>query len=58
MTDIKVQKSIAKVQNYSKIGQRDIFTLAENGVTNKYYIYEVNINTTFNWKDWRIFLYS
>jgi len=24
----------------------------------KYYLYEVNFNPQFNWKDWRIVLYS
>ena len=24
----------------------------------KYYLYEVNVNPSFDWKDWRIVLYS
>lgn len=58
IADTKLQKAIGKVTSYSKIGQRDIFTLTENGVIHKYYLYEVNINKVFNWNDWRIFLYS
>ena len=57
-TDRQVQQAIARVHPYSKIGQRDVFSLLENGVINQYYLYEVNMNTEFNWKDWRIVLYS
>ena len=57
-TDLKVQQAIARLGLYSKIGQRDLFILVEDGRPNKYYIYEVNMNKVFNWKDWRIVLYS
>ena len=57
-TDFKVQQAIARLGPYSKIGQRDMFTLSEDGILKKYYLYEVNINPSFDWKDWRIVLYS
>ena len=57
-TDRNVQQAISRVGVYSKIGQRDLFTLVENGQTNKYYLYEVNMNKVFDWKYWRIVLYS
>ena len=57
-TDTLVQQAISRIHAYSKIGQRDVFKLLENGKLNTYYLYEVNMNPVFNWKDWRIILYS
>ena len=37
-----------------KIGQRDYFYIGNE----KYYIYECNINPSFDWYSWRIALYS
>lgn len=42
------------VGGFSKIGQRDYFSW--NG--QKYFLYEANIGSKFDWKMWRIFLYS
>ena len=39
---------------HGKIGQRDYFEFRSQ----KYYLYECNINPDFDWRDWRIYLYS
>jgi len=57
-SDVNVSNAIKKIGIFGKIGQRDSFTFYENGVYKKYYLYECNLNVDFNWKNWRIILYS
>jgi hypothetical protein len=53
-----VENAIRKIGIQGKIGQRDVFWVNEGGNLNKYYFYEVNLNAAFDWKNWRIVLYS
>lgn len=53
-----MENAIRKIGIQGKIGQRDLFWLEESGILNKYYFYEVNLNAAFDWRNWRIVLYS
>lgn len=56
--DLITEKAIRKIGLTGKIGQRDIFEISDGSSTSKYYLYEVNMNLNFDWKNWRIVLYS
>jgi hypothetical protein len=52
--DTNAEKSLRGVGCAGKIGQRDYFFVGGD----KYYIYECNTNAAFDWKSWKIALYS
>lgn len=56
--DTKVENAIRKIGIQGKIGQRDGFQILESGSLNQYYFYEANLNSAFDWRNWRIVLYS
>lgn len=53
-----MESAIRKIGIQGKIGQRDVFWVKEGSNINKYYLYEANLNTVFDWRNWRIVLYS
>ena len=53
-SDSDVQKALQIAGCEGKIGQRDFFTIDKTD----YYIYECNLYYQFDWKNWRIFMYS
>ena len=53
-SDTNVEKALKTVGCEGKIGQRDFFTIEKTD----YYIYECNLYYQFDWKNWRIFMYS
>ena len=57
-SDINVLNAFRKIGVNGKIGQRDSFVLQNGNTQRKYYLYEANLYTDFDWKNWRIFLYG
>ena len=52
--DVSVLQIMRTFGCEGKIGQRDFFEVENE----KYYLYECNLNSEFDWKNWRIYLYS
>lgn len=54
LTDSVVEGALRQAGCGGKIGQRDYFYLNSE----KYYIYECNLDSSFSWSSWRIALFS
>lgn len=52
--DTTAEGVMRQIGCHGKIGQRDYFYLGND----KYYLYECNLNSEFDWHNWRIVLYS
>ena len=48
-SDEAVETAIRRIGINGKIGQRDLFTLSQQGREDKYYLYEVNRDKQFDW---------
>lgn len=57
-TDTNVLNAMRKIGVNGKIGQRDFFSIENSGKVYRYYLYEANLYTDFDWKNWRIFIYG
>ena len=54
MTDTQAEGLLRQAGCSGKIGQRDYFFVG----VDRYYLYECNLNSDFDWKNWRLFLVS
>ena len=54
MQDTVAEGALRQAGCLGKIGQRDYFYIGSE----KYYLYECNLNPNFDWESWRIALYS